>query len=91
MALEEPLKIYNNIYTEFKDQTAPGKIVQVNSLVSMRIILTQLKQPIPVVGFRNKKYGLLSHYKLITRAFIWLNGFAPLQAICFHTYIWRNS
>lgn len=88
IALEEPLKTYNNIYTlNLERQTlTPGKLLSRSILlVSMRMILTLIIEAIVfwVFGFRNKKSWIaFLIINLITQGVlnIMINGSTPLAS-----------
>lgn len=88
IALEKPLKSYNNIYTlDLDAQTLmPGKLLSRSILlVSMRIILTLIIEGILFwqFGFRNKKSWIaFLMINLVTQGAlnIWINGFPPTQS-----------
>ncbi|SNS90073.1 hypothetical protein SAMN05446037_102641 [Anaerovirgula multivorans] len=88
IALEKPLKLYNNIYTlDLDAQTlTPGKLLSRSILlVSMRIILTLIIEGILFwqFGFRNKESWIaFLMINLVTQGAlnIWINGFPPAQS-----------
>lgn len=85
--LEEPLRLYNNIYTlDLKNKKlTPGKTLPRSVLlVTLRISLTLLIEAVMfwLFGFRNKKSWIaFLVINLITQGAlnIWINGFSPLK------------
>lgn len=88
IAIEKPLKSYNNIYTlNLKNRTlTPGKLLSRSILlVLIRVILTLVIEGIIfwLFGFRNKDYWIAFFIiNIITQGAlnIWINGFTPIES-----------